>query len=86
MSRHPRPSDGRPRHRQGAAPNQLAAGARRIGIVTPKTARDIGILNVVEHPRTHAELTIFLRDQGVTLDWFIDMLQLTTLNTPNHSH
>ena len=36
-------------------------------------------------PRTHAELTTFLRDQGIALDWFIDMLQLTTLNTPNRS-
>jgi hypothetical protein len=27
---------------------------------------------------THTELATFLRTQGIRLDWFIDMLQLTT--------
>jgi hypothetical protein len=27
---------------------------------------------------THTELAAFLRTQGIRLDWFIDMLQLTT--------
>jgi hypothetical protein len=36
-------------------------------------------------PTTHAELTRFLHDRGIALDWFIDMLQLTTLNTLDHN-
>jgi hypothetical protein len=35
-------------------------------------------------PATHAELTEFLRDRGIALDWFIDMLQLTTDHTDPH--
>jgi len=35
-------------------------------------------------PATHTELTGFLRDRGIALDWFIDMLQLTTHYTDPH--
>jgi hypothetical protein len=40
-------------------------------------------LTIHASPRTHDELASYLHTQDTSLDWFIDMLQLTTLNIPD---
>ena len=72
------------RRRPAQSTSDTALGDQELIMTLLQLSRDY--LTTHASPSTRAELTAFLRDQGIALDWFIDMLQLTTLNTPNHSH
>jgi hypothetical protein len=69
--------------RSARSTSDTALGDEELIMTLLRLGRDY--LTNVASPATHAELAGFLRSQGIRLDWFIDMLQLTT-HHPDTNH